>query len=379
MTVDTTTDMAVMLVQKTATILGLRDLGIIGNSPQANCNGGGGGTAPTSSCNSNRYNGGGGGGNREPGGLPQYRGSPQTEGGQSWGNEDDGLLKMGGGGGAAVYEMDGGRGGGIVVIGADTIIVQAGGEISANGGDGRWTTGTQCYEAGGGGGAGGTVALFANNIVNEGTIEAEGGEGGNNRNNNNKGGDGGAGYVLSNLPVPGVVAQTYANGIEIWVDNQNVTAQIGDPNGKGAPHYNVANNTWGVGGTERWSSGPLDISGTTNWTLGEHTVEFKDTGGAGGDVKAYFYVIQTFSESTPPANNQCGGAEALDVAVADAHVTVSGTTEDFMGKNLATDDHNAAGCAVAGGPDVVYKIDLAERSLLHARVQAPDAKLIIRR
>ena len=97
-------------------------------------------------------------------------------------------------------------------------------------------------------------------------------------------------------------------------------------------------------------------------------------------MKAYFYVIQTFSESTPPANNQCGGAEALDVAVADAHVTVSGTTEDFMGKNLATDDHNAAGCAVAGGPDAVYKIDLAERSLLHARVQAPfDAKLIIRK
>ena len=102
-------------------------------------------------------------------------------------------------------------------------------------------------QPGGGGGAGGTIALFANQIVNEGTIEAEGGAGGNNTSNNNKGGDGGAGYVLSNQPIPGVVAQTYANGIEIWVDNQNVTAQIGDPNGKGAPHYNAANNTWGLG------------------------------------------------------------------------------------------------------------------------------------
>jgi hypothetical protein len=59
---------------------------------------------------------------------------------------------------------------------------------------------------------------------------------------------------------------------------------------------------------------------------------------------------------------------------------VSGTTEDFMGKNLATDDHNAAGCAAAGGPDAVYKIELTERSLIHARVQSPfDAKLIVRK
>ena len=67
-----------------------------------------------------------------------------------------------------------------------------------------------------------------------------------------------------------------------------------------SPHFDAVNNKWGVGGTERWSSGPLDLSGATNWTLGEHTLEFKDTGGAGGDVKAYLYMIQTFSESTPP-------------------------------------------------------------------------------
>ena len=355
-----------------------------GNSGANNCNAGGGGSGNTGTCNNNRYNGGGGGGNKEPGEKPNYPGTNSyvmpTQGGAVWGDENDGLLKMGGGGGASRRGYDGGRGGGIVVIGADIVTVQAGGVISVNGGDGQSYSNSTCSYSGGGGGAGGTVAIFANQIVNEGTIEAEGGSGGSNSNNTNRGGDGGAGYILSNQPIPGVVAQTYANGIEIWVDNQNVTAQIGDPNGKGAPNYNAANNTWGVGGTARWSSGPLDISSVTNWTLGEHMVEFKDTGGAGGDVKAYFYVIQTFSESTPPLNNQCVGAEVLDVGVAGPKTTVSGTTEDFMGKNLATDDHNAAGCAAVGGPDAVYKIELTERSLIHARVQAPfDAKLIVRK
>ena len=77
------------------------------------------------------------------------------------------------------------------------------------------------------------LQYFANQIMNEGTIETNGGAGG----------KGPTGFMVikaatavkatsSNLPIPGVVAQTYANGIEIWLDGQNVTAQIGDPNGK---------------------------------------------------------------------------------------------------------------------------------------------------
>ena len=289
---------------------------------------------------------------------------------------------MGGGGGnSGSYGgyRNGGRGGGIVLIGADILNVQAGGVISARGGLGQSDGGSYCYDQGGGGGAGGTVALFVNQIVNEGTIEAQGGQGGANSSGSKRGGDGGEGYVLSNLPIPGVIAQTYANGIEIWLDGQNVTAQVGDPNGKGAPHYNATTNTWGVGGTERWSSGPLDLSGATNWTLGEHTLEFKDTGGAGGDLKAYLYMIQTFSESTPPANDTCSTPQQLDISIANTPVTVSGTTEDFMGKTLATDAHNAAGCVAEGGMDTVYRIDLAQRSLISADLIAPfAAKMALR-
>ena len=60
-------------------------------------------------------------------------------------------------------------------------------------------------------------------------------------------------------------------------------------------------------------------------------------------------------------------------------MTVSGTTEDFMGKTLATDAHNAAGCVAEGGMDTVYRIDLAQRSLISADLIAPfAAKMALR-
>jgi len=69
----------------------------------------------------------------------------------------------------------------------------------------------------------------------------------------------------------------------------------------------------------------------------------------------------------------------LNLSIANTPVTVSGTTEDFMGKTLATDAHNAAGCVAAGGADTVYRIDLAQRSLISANLVAPfAAKMALR-
>ena len=78
-------------------------------------------------------------------------------------------LHMGGGGGGSYWY--GGNGGGLVVLGAETMIVESGGRISANGQNGESTNGTY---VGSGGGAGGTVAIFATTLDNQGTIEAKG-------------------------------------------------------------------------------------------------------------------------------------------------------------------------------------------------------------
>ena len=51
-----------------------------------------------------------------------------------------------------------------------------------------------------------------------------------------------------------------------------------------------------------------------------------------------------------------------------------------MGKNLASDSHNAANCVAEGGADAVYKITLPERSLINAEILAPfDAKIVVRK
>ncbi|MDP6944534.1 MAG: hypothetical protein QF464_10325, partial [Myxococcota bacterium] len=48
----------------------------------------------------------------------------------------------------------------------------------------------------------------------------------------------------------------------------------------------------------------------------------------------------------------------------------SGTTEDVMGKIQAT-DANSSTCGGAGGTDVTYRIDLAERSLINVATVSP--------
>jgi len=344
------------------------------NDTQNNCSGGGPGYPYSSYCETHNY-GAGGGGNKTAGTQGKYHNCNCEQGGQGGaakGTDDGTELHFGGGGGSGYYENQGyGDGGGIVVLGAETIIVESGGTIEAKGGNGRGG----CHGSGGGG-AGGTVALFATTTQVDGNINVSGGSGGDNSGNAN-GGGGGEGWSIQLTPMPGMINQSYATGVEIWVDGQNVTATIGDPNAKGSPHWNSTDKKWGATGTEAWSTGPLDLTNIANWTLGEHKLEFKETGGAGGDLKAYTYVIHPFSKSTPPDNNACGAPTLLDPNT--EAVVISGTTEDFMGKTLASDDSKQEGCGGDGGPDVVYKIELAERSLIHANVVAPFAsKLYIR-
>lgn len=165
--------------------------------------------------------------------------------------------------------------------------------------------------------------------------------------------------------------------VEIWVDGENVTPLVGDPNGKGAPHFNEITGTWGLTGEDAWNSGVLDLTNVADWTLGEHTVELKEKGGLGGKLQSYIYVIYPFTESSAPDNDTCSGAEALDPEAGD--VVVSGTTEDIMGKILATDANQAPGCGGIGGSDVVYSIELTERALINAALVAPfSAKMYLR-
>ena len=204
---------------------------------------------------------------------------------------------------------------------------------------------------------------------------AGGGQGGQ-AGNGKHGGNGGEGWVLQSSPITGIVSQSFATGVEIWVDGQEVTPQIGDPNGKGEPHWSAVEEAWGATGTEAWSTGPLDITNVTDWTLGEHLLEFRETGGAGGDLKSYLYVIQTFSEATPPVNNSCSSPVSIELG--DGSAVLSGSTEDVMGKLKATDDYQGT-CGGGGGPDAVYRIDLAERSLINVATVAPhDVRMYLR-
>lgn len=341
-----------------------------------NCSGGGGAQVIGGSCSHN--NGDSGGGGNKTAGKKGKGGSSPGDGGAAKGSATLSTLEFGGGGGRCRQE-NGGRGGGIVVLGAKTIIIESGGKVQANGQKGNGYTGSTCnVYCGSGGGAGGTVAMFADNYQNNGTVEALGGPGGQPANSAKKGGDGGDGWVVNLPPINGIVNQSFATGVEIWVDGVNVTPSVGDPNGKGSPHYDVVNKKWGATGTEAWSTGPLDLTNVANWTLGEHKIELRETGGAGGDLKGYFYIIQPFTKSKPPVNDTCSTPVVL-TPTPDALV-VTGTTEDTMGKTLATDASQQGGCGGFGGPDAVYQVEVTERALLHAATIAPfSSKLYLRK
>ena len=314
-----------------------------------NCSGGGGGDH---SCSSPGKGGGGGGGNMVQGG--NGTGSAPGSGGNAVGDAQLNTLHFGGGGGRG-WPYDGGHGGGIIVLGSETIIVEAGGKISANGGTGQGCDNCNSTYAAAGGGAGGTIALFANQVVNEGTISTTGGAGGQGQPGN--GGNGGEGWVVQLDPISGVVNESYPKGIEIWVDDQNVTSIVGDPNAKGAPSWDDVDKKWGQDGLTAWSTGQLDLSSVANWTLGEHRVEMRETGGAGGELKFYMYIVYPFTKSSAPVNDTCQQPVQLDLT---GPATVSGTTEDVMGKIKATDANVGPFCGGTGGPDVVYTFTLED-------------------
>ena len=353
----------------------------------ANCNGGGGADVNTcgwqggSYCN-NPNPSGGGGGSMEAGdpGSTGWNGYAAGSGGL----ETDGEQMIFGGGGGGAFSNwcqndRAGDGGGIVVLGSKSLIVETGGQITANG-----TTGSpdnpSCYSKGfpiTGSGGGGMVKLFTDSYQNEGTVEAAGGAQ-HDGNYSTFGGKGGDGWVVQEAVIPGVVNESFAKGVQIWVDGVDITAQLGDPNGKGAPHWDAAEEEWGADGLTQWSTGPLDITGLANWTLGEHSIELKETGGAGGDLKMYVYVIYPFTASTVPANNTCAAPVVLDVM--SGSVVTSGTTEDTMGKIKATDDSVQAFCGGSGGPDVAYQFTLTEWRNLTIDVNAPfEPRVYIRR
>ncbi len=323
-----------------------------------NCSGGGGGNH---NCWYPGKGGGGGGGNKTAG--KDGVGSEPGKGGLTKGDANLATLQFGGGGGRAMH-TNAGHGGGIIVLGAETIIVEPGGSITANGSAGV-NDGNGNYAAGGGGG-GGTVALFADQVMNEGTIVAAGGKGGTAPQGN--GGDGGEGWVVQKDPISGVVNESYPKGLEIYVDGQEVTPLVGDPNGKGAPSWDAEVGKWGADGLTEWNTGPLDLTSVANWTLGEHTIALHETGGAGGELKLYLYVIYPFTKSSVPGNDTCDGPTFLNLA---NPVTVSGTTEDIMGKIKATDASQAQFCGGSGGPDAIYAFTLDDWRQLAVSVKAP--------
>jgi predicted ribosomally synthesized peptide with SipW-like signal peptide len=187
------------------------------------------------------------------------------------------------------------------------------------------------------------------------------------------GGDGGAGWVLEKKPMSGIINESYPKGIEIWIDGQEVTSQVGDPNGKGAPGWDAAEQKWGKDGLEAWSTGSLDLTTAANWTLGEHSIAVKETGGAGGDVKMFAYVIYPFSKSSVPANDTCDSPILLDIS---GPVTTTGTTEDVMGKIKATDANVGPFCGGSGGADVTYAFVLDDWRTLDISVTAAFASKI---
>jgi hypothetical protein len=157
--------------------------------------------------------------------------------------------------------------------------------------------------------------------------------------------------------------------VEIWVDGTNVTPTVGDPNAKGSPAWDATGNAWGADGLHEWATGPLDLTNATTWGLGEHKVELAETGGSGGNLKLYTYVIYPFTAAKKPDHDTCAAPKVLDVM--GGSVTISDTTEDSMGKVKATDDYAQAACGGSGGGDVVYKITLTDWRRLTFDVTAP--------
>jgi len=128
------------------------------------------------------------------GGGGSHAGSnPGGKGGDKW---------SGGGAGDTVAPafniFAGGNGGGCLIIFADTVVINAGGEITARGAAGA---GTDPTSVGSGGGGGGLVYLASKSLTNAGLISATGGAGATTA-APSQGGDGADGLVVQKT-IPG--------------------------------------------------------------------------------------------------------------------------------------------------------------------------------
>ncbi|MBM4373304.1 MAG: hypothetical protein FJ098_16730, partial [Deltaproteobacteria bacterium] len=168
-------------------------------------------------------------------------------------------------------------------------------------------------------------------------------------------------------PLTDVSGTATPKGVQIWIDGADRTAAIGDQQGKGAPAW--GGTSWGTG--TAWETGRLDLSNAVDWGVGEHVLEFRETGNAGGRLSYYVYLVDPAASSAPFPNDACGGA--LPLAFTGGVAVVKATTEDMLGENKALDDLAPAGCGGAGGGDVVYSLTLTVRTTLHAALAAPFA------
>jgi len=177
----------------------------------------------------------------------------------------------------------------------------------------------------------------------------------------------GATVGTGNYPLTNVSPDTTPSGIQIWLDGEDRTATIGDQHQLGAPHYQANSDTWGTGSGD-WHTKRLDLSNAVDWGVGEHSIEFKETGGTGGRLLYYLYVVHPAEESIPFANETCGQPESIKLT--NGSGTVKATTEDMLGENRALDDLAPEGCGGGDGPDLVYSVVLGERSVVTATIQS---------
>ena len=166
-----------------------------------------------------------------------------------------------------------------------------------------------------------------------------------------------------------IETQTTPKGVQIWIDGEDRTAAIGDQQGVGAPDW--SGSAWGSDGATPWATGRLDISQVIDWGVGEHSLEFKNTGDTGGRILYFVYLVDPAGESQAFPNDGCQGAQSLVFDGSTA--TVNGTTEDMLGENKAVDNLSPEGCGGEGGGDVVYSAVVEERATLTATVAAPFA------
>jgi hypothetical protein len=156
-------------------------------------------------------------------------------------------------------------------------------------------------------------------------------------------------------------------GVQIWIDGVDRTVAISDQQAVGAPAW--TGTSWGSDGTTPWATGRLDISQVIDWGVGEHSLQFKNTGASGGKILYYVYLVDPASKSVPFANDGCAGAQALVFKSGTAKVNA--TTEDMLGENKALDDLSPQGCGGVGGGDVVYSATINQRTTIKATVKAP--------